>query len=71
VKLGKKLPGVTLANDRPLAVTGAYARREGDHPQPATFVIDGAGVVRAAFLPTEAAEWPSIEQVRAALAALK
>jgi peroxiredoxin len=71
VKLSKKLPGITLANDRPLTVTGAYARREGDHPQPATFVVDGAGIVRAAFLPAEAGEWPSVEQVRTALATLK
>lgn len=70
-KLQGKLPRVRLLNDRTGRVITGWGRREGDHPKPATFVIDATGVVRFAHVAGEdEAEWPTVDAVRAALAAL-
>jgi peroxiredoxin len=67
--LAAKLPGVILANDATLTVSAAYGRRQGEvaFPQPATFIIDSAGLVRFIHLASDAEEWPSIQNVRDAL----
>ena len=69
-RLQARLPGVQLLTDPSMAVPAAWGVRVADAevPWPATFVVDGRGAVGWRRLGVRGADWPSWDELRAALA---
>lgn len=68
-QLQPKLPAFTLLTDVKLAGSVAWGlvKTGAEEPEPATFVIDRKGVVRYRKLGDAKGDWPTYDDVAAAL----
>jgi len=67
--LQTKLPGVTLVSDAKFLASDAWGRhiQGADSPSPATYVVDGNGVIEWRHLPDQNGDWPTYAELTAAL----
>lgn len=67
--IAKGLAGVTLVTDPGLAASRAWglAPPEAEAPDPATVVLDRAGVIRWRRLRDDRGDWPTYAELEAAL----
>lgn len=63
------LKGVVLVSDAKLVASEAWGRhvQGADSPLPATYVVDGNGVIEWRHLPDQNGDWPTYAQLASAL----
>ena len=63
------LKGVTLVSDSKLVASDAWGRhiQGSDSPSPATYIVDGGGVIEWRHMPDQHGDWPTYAELAAAL----